>query len=61
MLGLAIVCDDYLCVALEQYAMNTVIREDVAGATLMALSSAAPGYSKHCGHCKAGPLTTTRY
>ena len=42
MLGLAIVCDDYLCVALERLCEEFNIREDVAGATFMALGSAAP-------------------
>lgn len=42
MLGLAIVCDDYLCVALERLCDVFMIREDVAGATFMAFGSAAP-------------------
>ena len=42
MLGLAIVCDDYLCVALERLCDIFLIREDVAGATIMAFGSAAP-------------------
>ena len=42
MLGLAIVCDDYLCVALERLCDVYNIREDVAGATFMAFGSAAP-------------------
>ena len=42
MLGLAIVCDDYLCVALERLCEVFMIREDVAGATFMAFGSAAP-------------------
>jgi Ca2+/Na+ antiporter len=42
MLGLAIVCDDYLCVALERLCDTFMIREDVAGATFMAFGSAAP-------------------
>ena len=42
MLGLAIVCDDHLCVALERLCDELMIREDVAGATFMAFGSAAP-------------------
>jgi len=42
MLGLAIVCDDYMCVALERLCDVFLIREDVAGATFMAFGSAAP-------------------
>lgn len=42
MLALAIVCDDYLCVALERLCDEFLIREDVAGATFMAFGSAAP-------------------
>jgi Ca2+/Na+ antiporter len=42
MLALAIVCDDYLCVALERLCEEFLIREDVAGATFMAFGSAAP-------------------
>ena len=42
MLALAVVCDDYLCVALERLCEEFLIREDVAGATFMALGSAAP-------------------
>ena len=47
MLGLAIVCDDYLCVALERLCEEFLIWEDVAGATFMAFggdfSSPSPG------------------
>ena len=42
MIGLAIVCDDYLCIALERLCDRFMIREDVAGATFMAFGSAAP-------------------
>eukprot|EP00605_Chrysophyceae_sp_TOSAG23-4_P002303 GSChrysophyteH1.ASY1.ANO1.2549.1 assembled CDS len=42
MLGLAIVCDDYMCVSLERLCDVWMIREDVAGATFMAFGSAAP-------------------
>lgn len=42
MLGLGIVCDDYMCVALERMCDVWMIREDVAGATFMAFGSAAP-------------------
>ncbi len=42
MLGLAIVCDDYMCVSLERMCDVWMIREDVAGATFMAFGSAAP-------------------
>ena len=40
--GLAIVCDDYLVPALETLCVRWEIREDVAGASFMALGSAAP-------------------
>ena len=40
--GLAIVCDDYLVPALETLCVRWAIREDVAGASFMALGSAAP-------------------
>lgn len=41
-IGLAIVCDDYLVVALETLCIRWGVREDVAGATFMAFGSAAP-------------------
>lgn len=41
-LGLAIVCDDHLVKALEVLCVRSKIREDVAGATIMAFGSAAP-------------------
>ena len=41
-LALAIVCDEYLVVALETLCIRWSIREDVAGATFMAFGSAAP-------------------
>lgn len=41
-IGLAIVCDDYLVLALERICEEFQIREDVAGATFMAFGSAAP-------------------
>ena len=40
--GLAIVCDDYLVMSLEQVCERLHVREDVAGATFMAFGSAAP-------------------
>ena len=43
MLGLAIVCDDYLCVALERLCDVFMIREDVAGRLLWPL---APQHQK---------------
>ncbi len=42
MLGLAVVCDDHMVVALERMCDVYKIREDVAGATFMAFGSAAP-------------------
>ena len=42
MLGLAIVCDDWMCMSLERMCDIWMIREDVAGATFMAFGSAAP-------------------
>jgi len=41
-LGLAIVADEYLVLSLEVACVRWGIREDVAGATLMAFGSAAP-------------------
>jgi len=41
-LGLAIVCDAHLMVALETLCLRWWIREDVAGATFLAFGSAAP-------------------
>lgn len=41
-IGLAIVCDDFLVPSLETLCVRWNIREDVAGATFMALGSAAP-------------------
>ena len=41
-MGLAIVCDDYLVMSLEQVCERLEVREDVAGATFMAFGSAAP-------------------
>lgn len=41
-LGLAIVCDNHLVVALETLCLRWSLREDVAGATFMAFGSAAP-------------------
>jgi len=40
--GLAIVCDDHLCHALDTLCERYDVREDVAGATFLALGSAAP-------------------
>jgi Ca2+/Na+ antiporter len=40
--GLGLVCDNHLCPALETLCVKYSIREDVAGATFMALGSAAP-------------------
>mmetsp|Transcript_7537 Transcript_7537/g.12148 ORF Transcript_7537/g.12148 Transcript_7537/m.12148 type:complete len:406 (+) Transcript_7537:1264-2481(+) len=41
-LGLAIVCDNYLVPSLETLCIRWHVREDVAGASFMALGSAAP-------------------
>jgi len=40
--GLAIVCDEYMVPALETLCVRWGVKEDVAGATFMALGSAAP-------------------
>ena len=40
--ALALVCDSYLVLSLETFCVRWSIREDVAGATFMALGSAAP-------------------
>ena len=40
--ALALVCDNYLVLSLETFCVRFHIREDVAGATFMALGSAAP-------------------
>eukprot|EP00620_Florenciella_sp_RCC1587_P002846 CAMPEP_0182591892 /NCGR_PEP_ID=MMETSP1324-20130603/74796_1 /TAXON_ID=236786 /ORGANISM="Florenciella sp., Strain RCC1587" /LENGTH=244 /DNA_ID=CAMNT_0024809239 /DNA_START=1 /DNA_END=731 /DNA_ORIENTATION=+ len=40
--ALAIVCDDYLCPAIEEICERLQIPDDVAGATLLALGSSAP-------------------
>jgi hypothetical protein len=40
--GLAIVCDDHLVVALETLCVRWNVREDVAGASFLAIGSAAP-------------------
>lgn len=41
-LGLAIVCDDYLCPAIDIICERLKIPDDVAGASFLALGSAAP-------------------
>lgn len=40
--GLALICDDYLAVGLETLCRRWNVKEDVAGATFMAIGSAAP-------------------
>ena len=40
--ALAIVCDEYLCPAIEEICERLQIPDDVAGATLLALGSSAP-------------------
>eukprot|EP01052_Picozoa_sp_SAG31_P040861 SAG31_NODE_6035_length_2199_cov_1.148095_1_plen_70_part_00 len=40
--GLAIVCDDHMVVALETLCVRWNVREDVAGASFLAIGSAAP-------------------
>ena len=40
--ALALVCDSYLVLSLETFCVRFHVREDVAGATFMALGSAAP-------------------
>jgi len=41
-IGLAVICDDHLCPALDTLCEKWQISEDVAGATFMAFGSAAP-------------------
>mmetsp|Transcript_2871 Transcript_2871/g.3881 ORF Transcript_2871/g.3881 Transcript_2871/m.3881 type:complete len:181 (-) Transcript_2871:435-977(-) len=41
-IGLAIICDTFLILSLETLCVRWHLREDVAGATFMALGSAAP-------------------
>ena len=40
--ALALVCDNYLVLSLETFCVRFNIREDVAGATIMAMGSSAP-------------------
>lgn len=40
--GMAVICDDYLAVGLETLCRRWNVKEDVAGATFMAIGSAAP-------------------
>jgi sodium/potassium/calcium exchanger 4 len=40
--ALAIVCDDYLCLSLERICDSLQVPDDVAGASFLALGSAAP-------------------
>ena len=41
-LGLAIICDDYLCPAIDIICENLNMSHDIAGATLLAFGSSAP-------------------
>jgi len=41
-LGLALICDDYLCPAIDIICENLQITSDIAGATLLAFGSSAP-------------------
>ena len=47
-LGVAIICDDYFVVALEDIVRILKMREDVAGATFMAAGSSAPEFATVC-------------
>ncbi|KAL3925005.1 MAG: hypothetical protein SGPRY_003758 [Prymnesium sp.] len=42
--GLAIVCDDYFCSALDEICIKLAISDDVAGATFMAAGGSAPEF-----------------
>mmetsp|Transcript_19278 Transcript_19278/g.41044 ORF Transcript_19278/g.41044 Transcript_19278/m.41044 type:complete len:481 (+) Transcript_19278:1-1443(+) len=42
--GLAIVCDDYFCAALDEICIKLQISDDVAGATFMAAGGSAPEF-----------------
>merc|ERR1719372_14532 len=42
--GLAIVCDDFFCAALDEIVIKLSISDDVAGATFMAAGGSAPEF-----------------